>query len=153
MGTQLRKLFAYLDAEGVGGKTASAELVLGSGDIVTIRAGGPGVHSGPSSSPFEDYEVLLDHEPCRFWARFTDQVGMVYAHVPALLVAHHVLRHGGVAQMVCSTTLRRAPLFVDLALDGPQEYVENLDLLVPGSKAAHRTNPHPVSPVACPPRV
>lgn len=131
------KLFTYLDEQGSAQRTASAELVFGSGDIMTVRAGGPGVHSGPSCSPYEDYEVLMDHEPCHLWSRFTDEVGMVFAHVPALLIAHHAVRHGGIEQMFCQTVLRKNTVYMDLHLEVPAEYSEFLDSLIADLKDAH----------------
>lgn len=107
MTTQLGSLFIFLMTEGVDGRTASAELVLGNGNIMTVRAGGPGIHSEPSCSPFMDYEVLLDHETERFWTRYAaDGLGSLYAHVPWVLLAHHIIRRGGIVQMAVETYQR-----------------------------------------------
>lgn len=107
MTTQLGSLFIFLEMEGIDERTASAELVLGNGNIMTVRAGGPGIHSEPSCSPFVDYEVLLDHEPSRFWTRYSaDDVSVLYAHVPWLLLAHHVTRRGGIVQLSGESYLR-----------------------------------------------
>ena len=148
MGTQLKKLkrlFTYLDTEGSAQRTASVEVVLGSGEAITVRAGGPGVHSGPSCSPYENYEVLMDHEPERHWSRFTDQVGMVFAHVPALVVAHHMVRHGGIEQMAFQSKLRRSTVFLDVQLEVPEEYQDLLDRLVVELQDARLVSAHLVT--------
>lgn len=145
MSAQLGTMFTYLDAEGVSGRTASAELVLGNSEIMTVRAGGPGVHSGPFCSPFTDYEVLLDHEPARFWTQYTDAVGMVYAHVPRLLLAHHVIRHGGISQMSTWSRPAAARAFVDMHVEVPRECEQMVFAMLGRIKDVHLVSTHLVA--------
>lgn len=95
----------WIDIQGVNGKTASAHLVLGNQDQVTVKAGGPGVLSGPAS-PFQTYEVLTCGEPPRFWRKYGDSAGVTYARVPRLLIAHHVARSGGIRDVLAETVVR-----------------------------------------------
>lgn len=111
-GARLGLMFEHLDAAGVAGRTAEAHLMLGNSEQLTVRCGGPGVHSWPSVPPFESYEVLTAGEPPRFWRKYGDTAGVVFARVPRLLVAHHVTRSGGIvdldlqsAQQVAKRTL------------------------------------------------
>ena len=102
------RMFAHLDTFGVEGITATAELELHNGDILTVKAGGPGIRAWPSAAPFETFEVLLDHEPARFWSKYTDSAGVLYAYVPKLLLAHHILRRGGIKEMLLDCQVRKA---------------------------------------------
>ena len=96
-------MFDYLDQNGSETVTAAVEIVLANRLIMTVKAGGPGTHSRPAFAPFEAYEVLIDHDPPRFWSKFNfDDDWSVYREVPRLLVAHHITRHGGIAEMVVS---------------------------------------------------
>lgn len=93
--------FDYIDAEGSPAVSAEAELYLGNGQCMTIRAGGALASSAPIVAPFTHYEVILDHEPARFWKRFSeDGDQLLYERVPRLHVAHHAVRHGGVVSSV-----------------------------------------------------
>jgi hypothetical protein len=102
----LLRLFEHLDQHGIDGAIAEVELQLRSGQHMTVGAGGPGVHCAPDFPPFDTYEVVLDHDPPRFWSRYTDDVGLVFANVPRLLISHHITRSGGVLE--ASRTVRRA---------------------------------------------
>ena len=97
-------MFTYLDQNGSETATAAVEVVLANRLIMTVKAGGPGTHSRPAFAPFEAYEVLIDHDPPRFWSKFNfEDDWSVYREVPRLLVAHHITRHGGIAEMVVTT--------------------------------------------------
>ena len=100
---RLETVFAYIDEHGGPVVTARAELGLGNGQSMTISAGGGTITSAPPAAPYTHYEVVLDHEPARFWRRFSDDDRLLYANVPRLLVAHHALRHGGVVWAETST--------------------------------------------------
>ena len=130
-------MFNYLDTEGVEGKTASAEIVLNNGEIMTIRAGGSGTHSWPASPPYESYEVLMDHPPERFWKRYTDSAGMTYAQVPRLLVAHHITRHGGIAQISQRCKKEHRVVLCKVSVLMPEEYEKMFRVLIGGIKDAH----------------
>lgn len=115
----IARVFDYIDLHGVDGKTAEVSLELVSGDFMTVRAGGPGVRSG-ASAPFGTYEVLVDHDPPRFWHRYTDSTGMVFAYVPRLLIAHHVSRHGaGIANMDAEVVTRTETAVLNIRLAIP----------------------------------
>lgn len=101
----LLRLFEHLDQHGIDGAIAEVELQLRNGQHMTVGAGGPGKHYAPALPPFASYEVILDHDAPRFWNRFTDDVGLVFANVPRLLIAHHITRSGGVLE--ASRTVRR----------------------------------------------
>jgi hypothetical protein len=103
---RLQQVFDFIDGAGINGGTGEAMIRLRNMDLLTIRAGGPGVHSWPAEPTFQQYEVLLDHEPPRFWNRYTDANGMLFSRVPKLLVTHHVTRHGGIVDMTCERTVR-----------------------------------------------
>ena len=81
--------------------------------------------------------MRLGPGPFQMWSGFPDEVGLVVAHVPALLVAHHIVRHGGIGQMSCQTVLRKTTVMVDLHLEVPAEYQEFLDSLIAELKDAH----------------
>lgn len=105
-GIQLPSVFRFLDEAGVQGKTAEAHLLLGNEEQMTLRAGGPGIHSWPASGPYESLEVLMAGDPPRFWSRYGDSGGVVFARVPKLLITHHVARSGGMADVEMETTVR-----------------------------------------------
>ena len=115
-GKDLKTMFSFLDAKGGGNVTASAEIVLRNGQIMTIRAGGPGTHSRPSSPPFEAYEVLLDHDPPRFWRRYNAVGSCLYDQVPGMLVTHHVIRRGGIEQMELSDNKVERAVLMNVSL-------------------------------------
>lgn len=93
---QLLRDFAWIDQHGVGGRTAEVEYRLGNGQHMSMAAGGSGVNASPALPPFAAYEVLFDEDPPRFWRRYTDATGMVYANVPRTLLTHYVVRNGGI---------------------------------------------------------
>ena len=106
--------FAYIDSRGGPVVIAEAEFALGNGVNMTVRAGGGAVTSSPSDPPFAAYEVMLDHDPARFWRRFTDDDQLLYSNVPKMLVAHHAIRRGGVRSLSTSTSFaqpgKRSPV-------------------------------------------
>lgn len=118
------EVFSEIDRLGRGGHTASAHLLLGNGDQMTVRAGGPGIHSQPRSAPFSAYEVLLDHEPPRFWHRFGDTVGILFADVPPLLVTHHITRHGGIQQFDFEREKRDQTVVMNVAMTVPASQMQ-----------------------------
>ena len=87
--------FQWMDLAGAEGVTAEVEYGLVNGQTMTVAAGGR-THSSPAAPPFVTYEVGLVHDPPRFWKRFTDDVGLIYACVPRLLISHYVVRSGGI---------------------------------------------------------
>lgn len=128
-------VFAWLDEHGGGPVTAEVELRLGNGALMTVLAGGPGVRSSPPGPPFSTYEVLVDHEPPRFWNRYTDDVGMLFAFVPRLLVAHHVIRHGGIDEASFRYSRRTEQVFLGLRMSLPataKALVFNAIAAIPG---------------------
>lgn len=105
-GIQLSDVFAYLDFHGTQRRTAEVFLELDNAEHLTVRAGGAGVHSQPAGGPgpYACYEVLLDHEPARFWTKYGhEDGGTLYAAVPRLLVAHHIVRRGGIERASAET--------------------------------------------------
>ena len=134
---KLEAMLSYLDDAGRNGNTASVELVLGNGQIMTIKAGGSGIHSGPVFPPFENYEVILDRTPPRFWSKYTDKAGMVYAHIPRLLLTHHITRRGGVSQMSQECHLSHPMVIMNLQIEVPAEYEKIVMLLMREIKDAH----------------
>jgi len=109
-------MFRFLDEAGTDGKTAAAHVVLGNDEQITVRAGGPGIHSWPASGPYEQYEVLTDGVTPRFWHRYGDAAGVLYAKVPRLLVTHHIIRCGGVRDLFCETSTRKVLQDVDIRI-------------------------------------
>lgn len=105
----ISRVFDYIDLEGTDGRTAEVSMMLVSGDLMTVRAGGHGIHSLPACAPFETYEVLIDHEAPRFWRKYTDAAGILFAHVPRLLIAHHITRQGGIEWMDAEAVVRKPP--------------------------------------------
>src|SRR5580765_6959433 len=95
------ELFAYLDLKGARWTLAEAEIELGSGESLTVRAGGGLVTSQPTGPPFVNYEVMAEAEPPKYWVPYSDLDGLVYAHVPRLLVTHLITRRGGIIKMFC----------------------------------------------------
>ena len=99
--------FDFIDAEGGTAIAAEVELFLGNGQCMTIKAGGSVSTALPLVAPFTHYEVVLDHDPPRFWHRFAgDKERLVYAKVPRLLIAHHAVRHGGVVKSTMIRTMQ-----------------------------------------------
>lgn len=88
--------FTWMDLAGVDGVTAEAEYYLVSGQTMTVAAGGRRTHSSPDRPPYTTYEVALAQDPPRFWKRYSDDIGLVYANVPRLLISHYVVRSGGI---------------------------------------------------------
>ena len=113
---QLAAVVSFLDDAGVRGKTAEAQLVLGNEDLITVRAGGPGVRSWPAEAPYSTYEVVTSGEPPRFWHRYTDSAQVVYAYVPRLLIAHHISRSGGIVDMELLAKRRQVQTVLSLKL-------------------------------------
>lgn len=97
---QILRIFQYLDLAGGERRTAVAHLALLNNQNMTLSAGGSGVQSSPARPPFQAYEVILDHDPPRFWRRFTEDE-LLYAKVPKLLISHHIIRHGGLDSYQC----------------------------------------------------
>lgn len=98
----LASIFSYIDLYGSRRRTAEVFIETVSGEHLTVRAGGVGVRSLPAGrpGPFEGYEVLVDHDPPRFWRRYSDESGgSLYAEVPRLLISHHIIRRGGIARV------------------------------------------------------
>ena len=110
----LLRAFSHLNMAGAGGCTGVVHLTLGSGDQVTMRAGGPGIHSSPAP-PYADYEVLSNAEP-KYWRRYSDGENALYVHVPALLVSHFVFRSGGVRDYLFESEVREAVGLMDLKI-------------------------------------
>lgn len=119
--SRLQQAFDFIDGAGINGGTGEVSLRLGNKDMMTVRAGGPGVHSWPAEPRFQQYEVLLDHEPPRFWTRYTDVNGMLFSQVPKLLVTHHITRHGGIVEMECERKVRERIGFFRLQMLLPEE--------------------------------
>ena len=112
----------WVDRSGTNVLTAEATLQLHNGDLMSVRGGGPSVHAQAGQAHhFDSYEVDLDHEPARFWARYSENGSIVYAYVPRLLVLHHVTRRGGVdyAEMAVRRLERTA--VVSLSLQMPYD--------------------------------
>lgn len=139
-------MFDYLDQFGSQSVTATVEVVLRNGLIMTVKAGGPGTGSRPTFAPFEAYEVLTDHEPPRFWSKFSDDGAdwSVYHQVPRLLVAHHITRHGGVAELVVTAdhSDTRAPrparqVTVTMSLTVDEDYARAVREAVEKVASAH----------------
>lgn len=117
-------MFSKIDDLSRIGLTISAHLLLGNGNQMTVRAGGAGVHSQPGCAPFSAYEVLLDHEPPRFWRRFGDTVGIIYADVPPLLVAHYIIRRGGIQHLDLQKQRRDQTVVMNVAMTVPAAQIQ-----------------------------
>jgi len=105
-GIELTDVFRYLDLHGSARCTAEVVIELDNTECLTVRAGGAGTLSLPAGGPgpYTCYEVLLDHEPARFWTKYGhEDSGVLYAAVPRLLVAHHVVRRGGIERVALET--------------------------------------------------
>jgi hypothetical protein len=103
-GVRMSIAFAYLDLYGSPRRTAEAAIELNTGESMTVRAGGAGVRACPAGvcGPYTAYEVMLDHEPPRFWTRYgSDPNGIVFAQVPGLLITHYITRRGGISRISC----------------------------------------------------
>ena len=133
---KMRSMFDFLDAKGARNATASAEIVLANGQIMTVRAGGPGVHSVPADPPFIAYEVLLDHDPPPFWSKY-GITGSMYDEVPRLLVTHHITRHGGITQLACSDTAPKRTVRVDMSLTVDEDCARAVRQAVEQVASAH----------------
>jgi hypothetical protein len=116
------RIFDFIDIKGVEGRTAEVALRLNSGGYLTVLGGGVGVLASPAAGPFTDYEVLMDHDPPRFWHRYEDdeELGSRYAHVPALLIAHHIIRNGmGIEDMSPQVSRREVTATLSVRLTCP----------------------------------
>ena len=117
----IARIFDYLDLEGAKGHAAEVSITLATSDFLTVRAGGSGINARPACGPFETYEVLVDHDPPRFWRRYTDSVGALFAHVPRLLIAHHITRSGGIEHMEAGLIERPATTLMNVKIQLPPE--------------------------------
>lgn len=112
----------WVDRSGTDQLTAEAMLVLNNGALMSVRAGGMAVHAQAGSvHHFDSYEVDLDHEPARFWRKYSEDGSIVYAYVPRLLVLHHVTRRGGVAHAETDVRRLERTAVVSLSLQMPYE--------------------------------
>lgn len=118
-------MFEFMDHSGIGGRTAEAHLVLGNGHQITVRAGG-GVHSSAGVNGHATYEVLMTDDAPRFWRRYTDTAGVVYAYVPRLLVTHYVTRSGGVRDIICEVAHRPRKCLATLRMSLPESMKDSL---------------------------
>ena len=108
---RLMRMFVHLDTYANGSDTAVATASLSGARLLTVRAGGPGTLSGPLGGPFTHFEVLMDHEPPRFWTRYGHDVeGVLFACVPRLLISHYVISTGGIRHLEMAV---RTLVFVD----------------------------------------
>ena len=105
----------YLDRYGGERDTAEATIALPRGRYLNVRAGGPETHSTAGGTGFTHFEVLLDHEPPRFWTRYGGSTSL-FAQVPRLLVAHHVVRSGGPCWIALEKWRTEQARFLQLSL-------------------------------------
>lgn len=137
--SRLQAAFDFIDGAAVDGGTGVVTIRLGNMDMLTIKGGGPGIHSWPAAAPFQQYEVLMDHEPPRFWTKYSDTNGMLFARVPKLLVAHHVTRHGGIVEMLCDREVRKQMGFWKVEMLLPDEQMEAVLAMVARVKGVRTT--------------
>lgn len=96
---RLMRMFVHLDTYASGEDTAVANATLSGARMLTVRAGGSAA-AGPSGGPFTTFEVLMDHDPPRFWTRYErESQGCRFSFVPRLLVSHYVISTGGIRHL------------------------------------------------------
>lgn len=114
----ISSVLAWIDSTSTEELTAEATLTLGNGSLMSVRAGGPTKAELGAPGVPATYEVDLDHEPARFWNRYTSVGTIIYAYVPRLLVTHHVVRRGEVAhqELETMTLVRTSIISMSIAL-------------------------------------
>jgi hypothetical protein len=117
----IARVLDFIDIKGVDGSTAQVNLRLNNDTYLSVKAGGPGVLASSASAPFTDYEVLTDHQTPRFWTRYAElEEGALFAHVPALLITHHIMRFGaGIASAEVSVYRNEPVSALSLRLSCP----------------------------------
>lgn len=144
MDIDVASIYDYLDSVGTSKQAAQVHVQMGNHQCITVSAGGSGLRSWPAFSPFASYEIILDHEPARFWTRYTDSARMVYACVPRLLVTHHIIRHGGVYQLITEPCSVRPRSTMEMRIEVPTEEVGLVQAFVDSMKSAHVMSSHAV---------
>ena len=137
-------IYDYLDSAGTEKRAAQVHVEMGNHQCLTVSAGGSGLRSGPAFAPYSSYEVILDHEPARFWTKYTDSAGMVYAHVPKLLLTHHITRHGGIDSIICELARPKARATMEMRIEVPRDEVGLLQAFVDSLDCAHVMSSHSV---------
>jgi hypothetical protein len=122
--SEIEAIFDRLDTIGRIDRTAQVSMNLANNSMMTLRAGGPGVHSWPPTPPFEDYEVLVTNEPPRFWHKYSDDAISMYDKVPKLLVRHHIIRSGGMYGLDYEQVTRTRVGLMNLKIAVPED-IEN----------------------------
>lgn len=107
-------VFAFLDRKGSEFAVAEAELQLANDEYMTVQCGGSGSRSRPAAGL---YEVLIDHDPPRFWTRYSEEGGLVFANVPQLLIRHHITRRGGIVHWCRQVTQQPHLVEMDLHIE------------------------------------
>lgn len=137
----LSQVFTHMDAVGGarGGRlTAVANIVMPEGDLVTVRAGGPGVRATYQQGSWVTYEVLISGDPPRFWHRYAaNSTDSIFANVPPLLITHHVTRSGGIAHLELLSQERARTGIMDLRLvvaEGSDVAVRSALALISGAQ-------------------
>lgn len=130
--------FIFINLTATAQITASAALILASGDQVTLRAGGPGIRSAPRPGPLTDYEVLLSGQPPRFWTKYASTTReILFAHVPPLLITHYIARSGGVASLELTTEHRARSGIMSLRVSVPEGAEQAIDRALSMVAGAH----------------
>lgn len=138
----IEAIYSYLDETGTKEQAAQVHVQMGNHQCITVAAGGSGKHSWPAFSPYQCYEVILDHEPARFWNKYTDSAGLVYSCVPRLLVTHHIVRHGGAVNIVTEQCNRRACSISEMRIEVPNDEIELVEAFVGSLRDAKVMSSH-----------
>lgn len=90
----IRSLFRLLDTLDRPLRCHRFEIRLADGGHVSLSTNGRQL-----SLAGRGYDVVLDHEAGRLWAKYVvDGDPMSYRDVPRLLISHHIHNHGGISE-------------------------------------------------------
>lgn len=130
-------IFDWVDATGTPDVVGEAELRLGDGRMMAVRGGGEGTKCS-AIAPYGTFEVLLDHEAPRFWRKYSDDddIGALYAYVPRLLVAHTIIRAGGIAEASCRELEQPSRVTIQMMVRVPANAQDYLRTLIEGVAGA-----------------
>ena len=124
------RLFAFLQLKASGRIMAEVEVTLATGQSLMVRAGGFGTCAGPVGGDLTTFEVLMDHEPPKFWSKYGDPRAIRFVHVPKLLLTHHITRSGGIKDITYISRSRPEPATLTMQVSAPAERRKVLETLL-----------------------
>lgn len=117
----LLRMLRFLQVKASDRTVAEVEALLANGHLICVRAGGISMVADPAGGDASTYEVLLDHDPPRFWIPYGNGRQSLFTRVPRLLLCHLIIRSGGIASIGYTVRPAPEPLQVRMTLTVPAE--------------------------------